>query len=388
MLNFEYSTPTKIFFGRGQIDLLGEAIINYGQKILLAYGSGSIKNNGIYQEVVSQLNKYNIEFVELSGIKPNPRIHSVWRGIELCREHQVDFILGVGGGSVIDCIKAISAGVYYDGDPWDFFIGKAKIEQAVPLGTILTLSATGSEMNGNSVISHDEFKLKLATGHELLKPKFSVLDPTFTFSVNKYQTASGTADIMSHCFEQYFSPVKNTYLQDRLTESIITTCIYNGPIAIDRPDDYDARANLMWASSVALNGLLSYGKRGDWATHGIEHALSAHFDLTHGVGLAIITPHWMEYILNEETVDKFVAYAYHVWHIEGNDPYEIARKAIQKTSDFFKSMGIPMSLKETGIELSPGLISQMAQEITMFGPIGQIKKLEEDDVITILKQIL
>lgn len=388
MLNFEYNIPGKIFFGQGQLDALGNEILEYGSTILLAYGKGSIKKTGLYNQVVQQLQKYDIAFCELADIDPNPRIESVNEGVKLCRKHQVDLILGVGGGSVIDCVKAVAAGFYYDGDPWDFYTGKATIGQALPLGTVLTLAATGSEMNGNSVISHPAKNLKLATGSPLLRPKFSILDPEYTFTVNAYQTASGTADIISHCLEQYFTGIENTYIQDRITESIIKTCIEFGPKAIENPKDYNARANLMWASSLALNGLISLGKKGDWATHQIEHTLSAHFDLTHGVGLAIITPHWMEHVLNDQTVQKFADLAYHVWHIEHADPYQMAKEGIERLKAFFGTLKLPKTLAACNISIDSGLLNQMAEEAVMFGPLGHIQKIEKEDVLNILTKCL
>jgi alcohol dehydrogenase YqhD (iron-dependent ADH family) len=388
MRNFEFHCPTKVFFGQGEIDKLGDAILQYGTNVLLTYGGGSIKNNGIYNTIIEIFNKYEIGFFELSDIKPNPTIHSVREGVEICKENEIDLILAVGGGSIIDCSKAIAAGYYYDGDPWDFYTGKAQIETGLPIGAILTLSATGSEMNGFSVISYEEEGLKLAAGHPDLRPVFSILDPEHTFSVPKNQTAAGTADIISHCLEQYFSAEKDTYLQDRLTEAIIKTCMHNGPIALEEPENYDARANLMWASSLALNGMLSTGKLGDWATHQIEHKLSAIWDLTHGIGLAIITPHWMRNILSEETVHKFVNLGKNLFDIEESDAFEAAEKTISKLYEFFRKMGIPANLKEAGIDVPEDMIEEMADSILQFGPIGQIKKLEKDDVSEILKAIL
>lgn len=386
MNNFEYFAPTRIYFGKGQANKIGPAIKQYSSKILLAYGGGSIKNNGIYNDVVKVLKENNIEYHELSGIKPNPSISSVREGVRLCRENNLGFILAVGGGSVIDCVKGIAAGVMYDGDPWNFYIYKASVEKALPIGSVLTLAATGSEMNGGSVVSNEETFSKMAMGSELLRPKFSLLDPEYTFSVNKYQTAAGTADIMSHCFEQYFTSVKDTYLQDRLTESILKTCVHYGPIALNEPDNYDARANLMWASSVGLNGLLSTGKQGDWATHMIEHEFSALTDITHGIGLAIITPHWMKHILSDESMDRSISLATNVFNIRTCSDYTTAIKGIDAISEFFRALGIPSSLKEAGIEFTNDQITEMAQKLVKYGPIGNIKKLYEADIIKIISE--
>jgi alcohol dehydrogenase YqhD (iron-dependent ADH family) len=261
---------------------------------------------------------------------------------------------------------------------------KAKVEKAIPIASVLTLAATGSEMNGGSVVSNEETFSKMAMGSELLRPQFSVLDPQYTFSVNKYQTASGTADIMSHCFEQYFSAVQDTYVQDRLTEAILKTCIKYGPLALENPENYDARANLMWASSVGLNGLLSTGKQGDWATHMIEHEFSALTDITHGIGLAIITPHWMKHVLTDENMDRFVALAINVWEIRTCSDYTTALKGIDATAEFFRSLGIPSSLKEAGIEFNKEQITAMAQKLVQYGSLGNAKKLLEQDVVKII----
>lgn len=386
MNSFEFFAPTRIFFGKGQLEKIGPAIKNYGNKILIAYGNGSIKKNGIYKDVVKVLKENGIEFHELSGIKPNPSIESVREGVRLCRENKLAFILAIGGGSVIDCAKGIAAGALYDGDPWDFYIYKATVTKAIPIGTVITLAATGSEMNGTTVVSNEETTSKMAMGSEFLKPKFSLLDPEYTFSVGKYLTAAGTVDIMSHCFEQYFSGVRDTFLQDRLAEAILKTCIHFGPIALEDPENYDARANLMWASSVALNGLLATGKQGDWATHMIEHEFSARTDLTHGIGLAIITPHWMKLSLTDETMDRFVSMATNVWGIRTSSDYTTAIKGIDATSEFFKSLGIPMSLKDAGIEFNDIEVEEMAEKIVHYGPLGNAKKLYEPDIIKIISK--
>jgi alcohol dehydrogenase YqhD (iron-dependent ADH family) len=388
MKNFKYNTPTKIIFGRDTLSEIVNEIPKYGQRVLLVYGGGSIKKNRVYNQLTELLIKNKLFYTELSGVKPNPSIISVREGITICRENKVDFILAVGGGSVIDCAKAIAAGVFYKGDPWDFYTGKAKIRESLPLGTVLTLSATGSEMNGFSVISNEETRQKLGTGSELLKPKFSILNPEHTFSVNEYQTAAGTADIISHCLEQYFSPQPGTYLQDRITEAIIKTCIHYGPIALKDPGNYEARANLMWASSLALNGMISTGKEGDWATHDIEHKISALTDLAHGVGLAIITPAWMAEVLDEENVDKFFSLGCNVFGIDPSyDKHQVAQESIKLLRFFFLSLGIPETLSKANASVSFDKFDEMAEDILSFGPIGVFKKLEKEAIIRILKAI-
>jgi len=386
MLDFDYSISTKVFFGKNRVGEIGEEIKKYSDRVLFAYGGASIKNSGLYAVIINLLNKNKITYEELSGIQPNPRIKSVREGVNLCRANKLRFILAVGGGSVIDCSKAIAAGIYYNADPWDFFAKKARVEKALPLGTVLTLAATGSEMNGFSVISNEETKEKLAMGNDLLRPKFSVLDPAYTFTVSKKHTAAGVVDIYTHILEQYFCPVQGAYVQDKLAEGLIKVCLKYGHLAVKEPWNYEVRANLMWAGSLALNGILTYGKIGDWAAHVIEHALSAVYDITHGVGLAIIGPNWMEYVLDEKTAGKFAEYAKNVWGIESKDDFDAAKKAIAKTREFFRSLGMPVSLREVGI--GDEKIEEMAKKAVVFGDIGNFRKLNTSDVVKILRSAL
>ncbi|MFR8518356.1 MAG: iron-containing alcohol dehydrogenase, partial [Emergencia timonensis] len=315
MQNFNYSIPTKVYFGKGQIKKLSK-ISQFGTKVLMVYGGGSIKGNGIYDKAAAVLRESGVSFFELSGVDPNPRIETVALGAKLCKEKEIDAVLAIGGGSTIDCAKMIAAAAKYDGDPWDLVLDGSKIKDALPIVTILTLAATGSEMDGFAVISDMDKNDKLDTASELIKPAFSILDPKFTYSVSQKQTAAGTADIMSHVFEVYFTREKDAFLQARMCEAVLKTCIKYGPAAMENPEDYDARANLMWASSLAINGLLSYGSDVQWCVHPMEHELSAFYDITHGVGLAILTPVWMEYVLSEATIDKFVEFGINVWGID------------------------------------------------------------------------
>lgn len=389
MENFNYSIPTKIFFGEGKIEVLGKQIKKYGSRVLLTYGGGSIKKIGLYDKVVKILDDNNIPYFELAGIEPNPRVESVVEGVRICRENNVDFILAVGGGSTIDCSKVIAGSVDYDGNPWDLVIGKAKYKKVLPIASILTLAATGSEMDAGAVITNMETNQKYGTGHPGFFPKFSILDPTYTYSVSKYQTASGVADIMSHTFESYFSNVKGAFLQDRLAEGVLKTCIHYGRIAVDEPENYEARANLMWAASLAINGLLGYGKNSNWSVHPLEHELSAYYDITHGVGLAILTPHWMEEVLDETNLYKFVEYGINVWNIDSKlDHMEIAKLSIEKTSEFFKSLEIPMTLREVGI--GEEKLEIMAADVIeyMEGPVGNFKPLSYNDILSIFKKSL
>ncbi len=387
MKNFNFYVPTKILFGRNKVNEAGKEIKNHGSRILLTYGGGSVKKNSLYDQVIKQLNDNDLFFVELGGIKPNPRISSVREGIRLCREHKIDFILAIGGGSVIDASKAIAAGVPYEGDPWDFCMQKAKVENPLPLGTVLTLAATGSEMNGNAVITNEETQEKRGMGSDLLRPKFSVLDPVYTFSVNRYHTAAGTVDIMSHIFENYFAPGEGTFVQDSIAESILKTCIKYGPIALSEPENYEARANLLWAGSLALNGLTVTGKlMGDWATHGIEHEVSAIYDLTHGAGLAIIHPMWMSYVLNEKTAPKFAKMARNVWNINEPDEIKAAEKGINAVREFFNSLEMPATLSQ--VDIPSDHFEEMGKKACVFGKIGTFKRLDSEDVVAILKKAM
>jgi alcohol dehydrogenase YqhD (iron-dependent ADH family) len=384
MLDFTYMISTKILFGKNKIAELADELQGYGKNVLFVYGQGSIQRTRLFDTIIDTFTTNSLRYYELAGVQPNPRITLVRKGIDLCRKHDVDCILAVGGGSVIDSAKTIAAGFYYDGDPWEMFVlGDSTIKKAVPVGTILTFAGTGSEMNGNAVISNNETQEKRAIHQDVLRPRFSILDPTYTFTVPRDQTAAGVVDIFSHILEQYFSPTTNTYVQDRLAESLLATCLYYGPIALTSPRNYQARAQLMWTSSLALNGLLGYGKLGDWATHGIEHAVSAMYDVTHGVGLAILTPYWMEYTVADDTVDKFVKYAQNVWNVKGNSKSAIARTGIKKTREFFTSLGMPMKLSEVGVREQS--LDVMADKIVKHGAVGKFKKLDRHDVLTILR---
>lgn len=385
MRDFTYLVPTKIHFGKNTIGCLNDELDSMGNDVLFVYGQGSIKTTGLYDTVTDIFSKNSIVYHELPGVQPNPRIAHVRRGIDLCRRYDIDCIVAVGGGSVIDCAKTIATGVYFSGDPWEMFtIGDSAIRKALPIGTVLTVTGTGSEINGNAVISNEESMEKRAIHHDVLRPRFSILDPTYTFTVPKGQTAAGTVDIFSHILEQYFSPTNEAFVQDRLSEALLQTCRYYGPVALTEPRNYEARAQLMWTSSLALNGILGYGRITDWATHGIEHALSAMYDVVHGVGLAILTPIWMEYVLGDETVERFVQYAHRVWDVKGQDDFVVAKKGIQRTRDFFISMGMPQALRAVGV--NEDTLSEMAEKSVFHESIGKFMRLERDDVLRILKK--
>lgn len=350
MKNFIYDIPTKIVFGTTTADRLAAEASALGEHALIIYGGGSVKSNGVLDFVVGALKGFVV--TEFSGVEPNPRISTVEKGIALARETKVDFIIAVGGGSTIDCAKAIAGGVYYDGNPWDFMQDNSLFpKKALPLITVLTLAATGSEMNGNFVISNWETNDKMSCFSPFIIPKVSFLNPEFTFTVNKYQTACGVCDIMSHVFEVYFDPNKEAFVTDRLCEAILKTCLKYGKKALDFPGDYEARSNLMWAGTLAINGLLKKGKTlVSWAVHGMEHQLSAYYDIAHGAGLAVLTPVWMRYCLKESTLEKFAEFARNVWDVSDGDVLSQANKGIEKTAKFFSELGMPSTLREAGID--------------------------------------
>ena len=290
MNNFRFYAPTDIRFGKGQADCLPEELGKYGKRILMVYGGGSVKRSGLYDRLRELLKEF--EIFELPGIEPNPKVTSVRKGVEICKKEQIDVILAVGGGSCIDASKNIACGAFYEGDPWDLVLDRTKITKALPLAVVLTICATGSEMNNGAVISNEETNEKLEMGADVLYPKLSVCDPAYLYTLPPAQTAAGTADIMSHVLEQYFQPCDTAWLTDRLSEEVLKTCIRYCPAALKEPENYEARANLMWASTLGLNHILTAGKGGAWSCHPMEHQLSAFYDITHGVGLAILTPAW------------------------------------------------------------------------------------------------
>ncbi|MFQ7701639.1 MAG: iron-containing alcohol dehydrogenase, partial [Christensenellaceae bacterium] len=316
MNSFVYDIPTKVYFGSDQLGHLGDELKRFGNRVLLTYGGGSIKKTGLYDRVTAEIRRAGLELFELSGIEPNPRVDSVRKGAELCRREKIDVLLAVGGGSVIDATKFIGAGTFYDGDPWELSTGKGEIKACLPIVTVLTLSATGSEMDMGGVISNPETKDKLGRLDPHMLPKVSFLDPVNTYTVSAYQTACGSADILSHLFEVYFNMQPDLYMLDCFMEGLMKTVIRYTPVAIEKPDDYEARANLMWASSWAINGFVNGGKEQEWTCHPIEHEVSAIYDITHGLGLAIITPRWMEYCLDETTVSKYRQFAVNVFGID------------------------------------------------------------------------
>jgi len=383
--NFIYHNPTELIFGKGQLSHLKDKAAKLGASVLLVYGGGSIKRTGLYDKIISLLQEAGCQVHELAGVEPNPRLSTVKKGIGICREQGVNWILAVGGGSVIDASKAIAVGVPYQGDVWDFYTRKATPQKALPLGTVLTLAATGSEMNRGSVVTNWETQEKF--GGTTTFPTFSILDPENTFSVPRDQTIYGMCDIMSHVFEQYFSHTPEIPLQTRFAEAILKTVIENAERVLANPEDYDARANILYCGTMALNGTLPVGVETDWATHSIEHAVSAVYDIPHGGGLAIIFPKWMRYVYREN-VERFKRYATEVWGVDpaGKTDDEIALAGIEATEAFFARIGAPTRLAD--YQIGDEKLQLMAEKATPFGPIGRFKKLASEDVAEILRMCL
>lgn len=387
MQNFDYITPTRLIFGRDAIEQLPEVMQPLGKRVLLTYGGGSIKKNGLYDRVRELLS--NFEIFELSGIQPNPKYDpSVLDGVRICKEKHIDVILSVGGGSVLDCSKAIAGGAMHDGDPWDLITYKAETTAALPIVDIMTIAATGSEWDNGGVISRTDTNDKVGYVAPCLFPVCSFLDPVYTFSVSRLQTAAGCADAMNHVMEQYFTG-ETTLLNDGFCESMLRSLMVNGPRCLENPEDYTARAEMMLCCTYGCNDILSLGNSdGGWPCHCIEHALSAYYDITHGVGLAIITPRWMRHILSEDTIDRFVKYGINVFGIDASLPkQEIAEKAIDATYRFFESLDIPMHLREVGIDDSR--LDEMAHHVAVNEGLDEAwAPLTEADIKQILVESL
>ena len=381
MQNFNFCSPTYFEFGKGTENKAAELVQKFkGTKVLLHYGTGSIKKSGLYDRVVASLKSASIDFVELGGVQPNPIDTLVYEGIELCRKEKVDFVLAVGGGSAIDSAKAIAAGTLYNGDFWDFYSGKY-IEEALPVGTILTIAAAGSEGSCNSVITKVDGKLKRGASGEVIRPVFSILNPELTQTLPPYHTAAGSTDIMVHIMERYFSNTEEVEVTDRLCEALLLTMINQTPRVIADPNNYEARANIMWAGMVAHNNLCGVGRDQDWASHGMEHELSAFYGAIHGAGLAVINPAWMKFV-SKKNPHKFEQFAERVWGVDSID------KAIYKYQDFLKSIGMPSSITEFGAKEED--IPMLAKHIglTQEHTFGGYVKLNVNDVEEIYRLAL
>lgn len=381
MIDFTFQNPTRIHFGRTALSHLAEEIERYGKRVLLVYGGGSIKRIGLYEQVMSILGDCGAEVWELGGVQPNPRLSLVRKGIELCREHQVQLVLAVGGGSAIDTAKAVANGACYDGDVWDLFTGKGTNTEVLALGTIVTIPAAGSEMSNSSVITREEDSCKCGRNTPLNFPKFSILNPEYTYSLPPYQTACGVVDIMAHMMERYFTQVEHVELIDRMTEGALRTVIHNGSIVMEHPSDYDARAEVMWTGCLAHNTLLQTGRIGDWASHKLEHELSALYDIAHGAGLALIFPAWMKYVLPRGGEKKLAQFARRVWDVpeDFGTEADIAAEGIRRLEAFYHSLGLQTTLHENGI--GAGDFDRMAERCARMagGKAGAFVKLAPED---------
>ena len=384
MENFQFYSPTRIVFGKDTEDQVGSLTKAYSKKVLLHYGGSSIKKSGVYDRVVKSLRDQEIEIVELGGVVPNPRLSLVREGIKLCRDNGIDFVLAVGGGSVIDSAKAIAIGVPYEGDVWDFFCGR-QVEKALPVGVVLTIPAAGSEASPNSVITNEDGWFKRGMGSDLVRPVYAILNPVLTYTLPGYQTACGAADIMAHIMERYFTHTKNVELTDRLCEATLKTMINNVPIAFENPDDYNARAEIMWAGKVAHFGLLGTGRAQDWASHEIEHEISGIYDVAHGAGLAVVMPSWMEFVMSHDVM-RFARMATRVFGCQMNfdHPEVTAKEGIYAFRSFLKSIGMPINFESLGAKASdiPTLVHNLGLN---GGKTGGFVSLSEEDVASILQ---
>lgn len=384
---FSFYNPVKLIFGKGQLEALKKEIPIYGNRVLLVYGGGSIKKNGLYDEVISALQQLNVEVHELAGVEPNPRLSTAKRGIEICKKEQIDVLLAVGGGSVIDCTKLIAAGAKYDGDAWDFVTRKAQPKEALPFGTVLTLAATGSEMNAGSVITNEETEEKYGWGSPITFPKFSVLDPTYTKTVPRDQTVYGIVDMMSHMFEQYYHNASNTPVQDQMIEGVLRAVIDTAPKLMEDLDNYEHRETILFAGTMGLNNFLQMGYNGDWASHNIEHAVSAIYDIPHAGGLAILFPQWMRHNVPVNPA-RFAQMATRVFGVDpsGKSDEEVAYEGIDRLAEFWTSIGAPSSLKDYDIDDSR--FSDIVDKTLVYGEFGNFKKLNGQDVEKILQASL
>ncbi|MEK4230432.1 iron-containing alcohol dehydrogenase [Solibacillus sp. FSL H8-0538] len=388
MNTFSFYNPVKLHFGKGALQELGKELPTYGNRVLVVYGGGSIKSNGIYDEVTAALGKLNVTVFELAGVEPNPRVETARKGIEICKSEDIDFILAVGGGSVIDCVKLIAAGAKSNADAWDLVIRKAPANDALPFGVVLTLAATGSEMNAGSVITNEETEEKFGWGSAPYTfPKFSILDPTYTFSVPKNHTVYGMVDIMSHCFEQYFNNATNTPITDEMTEGVLRTVVNIAPKLIEDLENYELRETILLAGTVGLNNFLSMGSRGDWGSHNIEHAISAVYDIPHAGGLAILFPNWMRHNLHVNP-ERFAQMATRVFGVstEGKTTEEVALAGIDRLSSFWSSLGAPSRLADYNID--DNQFDKIVEHAMINGPFGNFAKLQASDVREILEMSL
>ena len=391
MNNFTFYSPTYFAFGKGQEENTGKYVKRFGgSKVLIHYGGGSVVRSGLLDRVKKSLDAEGVAYVELGGVMPNPRSGLVYKGIEVCEKEDVDFILAVGGGSTIDSAKAIAAGACYDGDFWDYYMGKP-VEVALPIGTVLTIAAAGSEGSPDSVITKEEGMFKRGASGEGLRPKFSILNPELTQTLPAFQTAAGVTDIMAHLFERYFTTTKEVEVTDRVIEALLLTMVHEAPRVIENPDNYEARANIMWAGMMAHNNCCGVGRAQDWASHDIEHELSAVYDCAHGAGLAVVFPAWMEYNMHHDVM-RFAKLAVRVWgcQMDYDHPEVTAKAGIAALRNFLKSIGMPGNFAELGA--SENDIAHMAHTACYGngrnGHIGGFASLSEEDVANIYRLML
>ncbi|MEX3747203.1 MULTISPECIES: iron-containing alcohol dehydrogenase [Lysinibacillus] len=387
MDSFTFYNPVKLHFGEGALEKLPREIAQYGKKVLVVYGGGSVKKNGVYNAVIEKLHEADKTIFELSGVEPNPRVETARLGIDICKREGIDLVLAVGGGSVIDCSKLIVAGAKYDGDAWDIVKRKVFVQDALPLGTVLTLAATGSEMNSGSVITNAATEEKLSWGSPAAFPKFSILNPVYTVTVPKDHTVYGIVDMMSHVFEQYFHSTTNTPITDEMCEGVLRTVITTAPKLLGDLVNIQLRETILLAGTIGLNGFLSIGSRGDWASHNIEHAVSAVYDIPHAGGLAILQPHWMRLSVSVNP-ERFAGLATRVFGVDatGKSPEEVAYEGIDRISSFWTSLGAPSRFADYDIDDSK--FDQIVEHAMQNGPFGNFNKLQEEDVRTILQNSL
>lgn len=383
MNEFTFYNPVKLLFGKGQLNKLIEELPTYGSKVLVVYGGGSIKRNGLYDELMAILEELNMEVHELPGVEPNPRVSTAQKGAEICKEKEIDVLLAVGGGSVIDCTKLIACAAKYDGDAWDIVDQTHTPTESLPFGTVLTLAATASEMNSGSVITNEETEEKYGWGSPLSFPKFSILDPTYTLTVPKDQTIYGIVDMMTHILEQYFNEATHTPIQDEMCEGVLRAIMHDAPKLVNDLENYELRKTMLLGGTLGLNGFLRLGYVGDWATHQIEHAISAVYDIPHAGGLAILFPHWMRYNLHVNP-ERFARLAEKVFEVsrDGKTTEEVALEGIERLRSFWTSIGAPERLADYGIDDSK--ISIMAEKSIRNEMIGRFSKLNKEDVEKIL----
>lgn len=390
MENFQYYTPTKIIFGRGAEEQTGQLAVERGcKKVLVHYGGGSVVRSGLLERIYRSLDAVGISYVSLGGVVPNPRLSLVYEGIRLARKEQVDFILAVGGGSVIDSAKAIGYGVANEGDVWDFYEKRRTAKACLPIGVVLTIAAAGSEMSDSSVITKEEGWLKRGYSSNYARARFAVMNPELTMTLPKYQTASGCVDIMMHTMERYFNHSENMEMTDGISEHLLRTVMKNAKILMNEPDNYQARAEVMWAGSLSHNGLTGCGTGGgDWASHQLEHELGGMFDVAHGAGLAAVWGSWARYVM-DAAPERFAKFAVNVMGVEPEaEKIKTAQKGIEAMEDFYRALDMPVCIGDMGIELAEEQMRELAEKCSHFGKrtIGCIKKLDQEDMYQIYKE--